>query len=168
MVFKVPVTWVAWVRDQLLLFCWHSYTNYCFRYFEHLNMVSCTIFHAIDHKTLRQDGRVAERGLVKAPVILVVWVWVPFLSFSWHSYKSIVSCILNTCTWYLLPSSMLLNTQHTGRMAEWSKALVLGTSHFGGVGSSPTPVILLTRLFKVLYPVFWTPAHGIFYDHVRY
>ena len=28
-------------------------------------------------------------------------------------------------------------------MAEWSKALVLGTSHFGGVGSNPTPVIFI-------------------------
>ena len=27
-------------------------------------------------------------------------------------------------------------------MAEWSKALVLGTSLFGGVGSNPTPVTL--------------------------
>ena len=27
-----------------------------------------------------------------------------------------------------------------GRMAEWSKALVLGTSHFGGAGSNPVPV----------------------------
>ena len=27
-----------------------------------------------------------------------------------------------------------------GWMAEWSKALVLGTSLFGGVGSNPTPV----------------------------
>ena len=25
-----------------------------------------------------------------------------------------------------------------GSVAEWSKALVLGTSHFGGVGSNPT------------------------------
>ena len=25
-------------------------------------------------------------------------------------------------------------------MAEWSKALVLGTSHFGGVGSNPTTI----------------------------
>ena len=41
-----------------------------------------------------------------------------------------------------------------GSVAEWSKALVLGTSHFGGVGSSPTPVILLTLLYKVLFPVF--------------
>ena len=29
-------------------------------------------------------------------------------------------------------------------MAEWSKALVLGTSLSGGVGSNPTPVTLLT------------------------
>ena len=28
-----------------------------------------------------------------------------------------------------------------GRMAEWSKVLVLGTSHLGGVGLNPTPVI---------------------------
>ena len=27
-------------------------------------------------------------------------------------------------------------------MAEWSKALVLGTSHFGGAGSNPVPVII--------------------------
>ncbi len=32
------------------------------------------------------------------------------------------------------------------RQVERSNALVLGTSHFGGVGSSPTPVILLTFL----------------------
>ena len=25
-------------------------------------------------------------------------------------------------------------------LAEWSKALVLGTSHFGGVGSNPTTI----------------------------
>ena len=31
--------------------------------------------------------------------------------------------------------------QH-GWVAEWSKALVLGTSLFGGVGSNPTPVII--------------------------
>ena len=28
-----------------------------------------------------------------------------------------------------------------GRMAEWSKALVLGTSHYGGAGLNPAPVI---------------------------
>jgi hypothetical protein len=30
-------------------------------------------------------------------------------------------------------------------MAEWSKALVLGTSLFGGVGSNPTPVTFAAR-----------------------
>ena len=35
--------------------------------------------------------------------------------------------------------------QH-GWVAEWSKALVLGTSLFGGVGSNPTPVIIFVRL----------------------
>ena len=30
-------------------------------------------------------------------------------------------------------------------MAEWSKALVLGTSLFGGVGSNPTSVTILHR-----------------------
>ena len=33
------------------------------------------------------------------------------------------------------------HTQIQGRMAEWSKALVLGTSHYGGAGSNPAPVI---------------------------
>ena len=32
-------------------------------------------------------------------------------------------------------------------MAEWSKALVLGTSLSGGVGSNPTPVIILYVTF---------------------
>ena len=30
--------------------------------------------------------------------------------------------------------------QSLGSVAEWSKALVLGTSHFGGVGSNPTTI----------------------------
>ena len=33
---------------------------------------------------------------------------------------------------------------YQGRMAEWSKALVLGTSHFGGAGSNPVPVSMCT------------------------
>ncbi len=63
---------------------------------------------------------------------------------------------------------MQLTTQHTGRMAEWSKALAYGTRHFDGVGSSPTPVSLLTLLYEVLFPLFQTPAHGIFYHHQYY
>ena len=46
-----------------------------------------------------------------------------------------------------------------------SKGLVLGTSRFGGVGSSLSHVILLTFLYKVFLQVFLTGAHGIFYDH---
>ena len=33
------------------------------------------------------------------------------------------------------------------------------------MGSSPTQVIFLTFLYKVLFPIIWTPAHGIFYHH---
>ena len=29
-----------------------------------------------------------------------------------------------------------------------------GNIHFGGVGSGPTPVILFTFLYKVLFPIF--------------
>ena len=35
-------------------------------------------------------------------------------------------------------------------MAEWSKALVSGTSHFDGVGSDPTPVKLHCYKLTVL------------------
>ena len=39
--------------------------------------------------------------------------------------------------------------QRLGSVAEWSKALVLGTSHFGGVGSNPTTIKLLNQLSGV-------------------
>ena len=35
----------------------------------------------------------------------------------------------------------LCNALECGSVAEWSKALVLGTSHFDGVGSNPTAAI---------------------------
>ena len=35
-----------------------------------------------------------------------------------------------------------------GSVAEWSKALVLGTSHFGGVGSNPTTITVLEGTSK--------------------
>ena len=38
-----------------------------------------------------------------------------------------------------------------GRMAEWSKALVLGTSHYGGAGSNPAPVRCFFRSTIVVY-----------------
>ena len=34
-------------------------------------------------------------------------------------------------------------------MAEWSKALVLGTSHYGGAGSNPAPVSFSSLLLAV-------------------
>ncbi len=80
-------------------------------------------------------------------------------------YKGIVASILNSCTWYFLTLSMPLIIRHTGRMAKWSKVLVFGISHYGCVGSSPTPVILLKFLYKLLLQVFWTPAHVIFEHH---
>ena len=39
---------------------------------------------------------------------------------------------------------------YIGRMAEWSKAMVSGTSHFDGVGSNPTPVRLHSYKVTVL------------------
>ena len=37
------------------------------------------------------------------------------------------------------------DSTQSGWLAEWSKALVLGTSLFGGVGSNPTPVTFASR-----------------------
>ena len=33
-----------------------------------------------------------------------------------------------------------------GRVAKWFKALVLGTSHFDGVSSNPTPAIFIQHI----------------------
>ena len=41
--------------------------------------------------------------------------------------------------------SIRFSDAYDGWMAEWSKALVLGTSLFGGVGSNPTPVTFAAR-----------------------
>ncbi len=91
------------------------------------------------------------RHWFKAPVTLVAWVRVPLLSFCWHSYRKY--CFLYFEHLHVVSSTIMYAIYHThqGRLAEWTKALVLGTSHFGGVGSSPTPVILLTFLYKVLF-----------------
>ena len=37
----------------------------------------------------------------------------------------------------------------SGSVAEWSKALVLGTSLFGGVGSNPTAAKILFSCWKI-------------------
>ncbi len=49
---------VPCVLVPFLTFCRHCYTKYCILYIEHLQMVSSTIIHAIDHKTYRLNGRV--------------------------------------------------------------------------------------------------------------
>ena len=45
----------------------------------------------------------------------------------------------------------MIKKKHTGYMsgsvAEWSKALVLGTSLFGGVGSNPTAAKFIISIF---------------------
>ena len=105
------------------------------------------------------------RPWLKAQVTPVAWVQVLHLIFFDNPEESIVPLILNACKSCHLPLSMLLTTKHTNKIDEWSKVLVNCTSHFGGVGFSPTPVILLTLLCKVLFSLFWTPAHGIFYHH---
>ena len=43
-------------------------------------------------------------------------------------------------------------------MAEWSKALVLGTSHFDGVGSNPTTASLLFMPFLTFTIVSLNPT----------
>ncbi len=39
-------------------------------------------------------------------------------------------------------------------MAEWNLVLILGNSHFDGVGLSPSPVILLTTYTKYCFMYF--------------
>ena len=57
-------------------------------------------------------------------------------------------------------------TSFRGRVAEWSKALVLGTSHFDGVGSNPTPAIFFFSYpCKIILPdlqLTWILQHFIF------
>ena len=52
------------------------------------------------------------------------------------SYKHLVDVKKESLT---RPDAKLF-LQSLGSVAEWSKALVLGTSHFGGVGSNPTTI----------------------------
>ena len=42
-------------------------------------------------------------------------------------------------------------SSHVGSVAEWSKALVLGTSHFDGVGSNPTAATFFFSRKKVFF-----------------
>ena len=111
--FKAPVTSVALVWVPLLTFSRHCYTKYCILYIEHLQMVSSTIIHAIDHTTYRQDGRVVWGAGLRHQEL---W-WCGFQAYSSQYYdipiQSIVSFILNTCTWYLLPFHGIDHTTYT-------------------------------------------------------
>ena len=86
-------------------------------------------------KTLFANGvpRVRFPDLHAAPLaqLVALWSYVPAVegsSPSWSIFGSLGAAI----DWPV----------HHGWVAEWSKALVLGTSLFGGVGSNPTPVII--------------------------
>ena len=126
-------------------------------------MVSFTIINTIDLKTYRQDGWVVWTAGFRHQSLWSRRFEFYHCHFVDLSIQSIVSFILNTCICCHLPLSMLLTSKHTAKMAMWYEALVKGTSNFDSVGSRPTPVIFMTFLYKVLFPLFWTPAHGIFY-----
>ena len=44
--------------------------------------------------------------------------------------------MFTVCSFFYV--KLVLNSESNGSVAEWSKALVLGTSLLGGVGSNPT------------------------------
>ena len=84
------------------------------------------------------------RRWFKAPVTSVAWVRIPPLSHCLEStmISKNVKNVKNDSKTCL----RIFFTPRSGSVAEWSKALVLGTSHFGGVGSNPTTII---RVFPV-------------------
>ncbi len=87
-------------------------------------MVSSTIINAIEYITYRQDCRVVLGAGLRRWSLYWRWFDTQLRHFVYITIQSIVSFILNTCTWYVLPFVMLLTTKYTGRIAEWSKALV--------------------------------------------
>ena len=102
--FKAPVTSIVWDQGPLLSFLWHSYTKYCFLYFEHLHMVFFSIPCYWSHN-IQGGWPICLTRLFKAPVTSV---------------------------------------------------------------ARPNPELLLTFLYKVLFSLFWTPAHGIYYHNPCY
>ena len=89
-------------------------------------------------KNLFANGvrRVRFPDLHAAPLaqLVALWSYVPAVEGSSPSWS------IFWPSWYGVDRPV----QH-GWVAEWSKALVLGTSLFGGVGSNPTPVIILRQ-----------------------
>ena len=136
---------MGWVLLQL--FCWQFYTKYFFLYFEHLQMVSSTMIHAIDLKTYRQDGRVVwGAGLkhwCKAPVTSVALVRVDLQSFCWH-------CCTKYCFLYFKHFQMVSPTIMN---ASWFES---NSSYFVDI-----PI-------QSMFPLCWTPAHDMFYHHSCY
>ena len=131
-------------------------------------MLSSTIIHAYDHKTYRQDCREDWGAGLRHQSLQ----WHGFESYSCHfaniPKEKIVSIILDTCTWCHLPFSMLLTKNIQEGLPIVMGRWFMGTSHFGGVGSIPFPVILMTFLYKVLFPLFLTPTPCIFYHYPCY
>ncbi len=166
--FKAPVTSVAWIWVPVLSFSLHSYIKVFFHVFWTPAHDICYIYTCYWQQKIQARWPSSLKCWFKAPVTLGCGLESHSCDFVDIPIQSIVSYILNTCTWYLLPSSMLLITQHTGRMTEWCKVLIKGTRHFAGVGSRPNPVIFMRFLYKVLFPVFWTPSHGIFNHYSWY
>ena len=105
---REPVTSMVWIQVSLLSFCWHSNTKYCFLYFEHLQLVSSTLIHAIDNTTYRQNGWVVYVAGLRLQSLLLRGFKTNSYHLCWHPIQNIVSLISNNCTWYLVPSSMLL------------------------------------------------------------
>ncbi len=98
----------------------------------------------------------------------MAWIRVPLLSFCWYSYKKYSFLYFENLH---MVSSTIINAidpkayKQDGRV-EWGA----GFRHQSLLswGSSPTPVILLTFLKKVLFPLFLTPAYCVMYHYPCY
>ena len=126
--------------------------KYCFRCFEHLHKVSSTIIHAIEHTIYRQDSRVV-RGTGSTHQSLQC---PGFETHSFH-YVDILYQVLFSLFWnlahgifYHYSYCWLQNIQAgwpSGKR-RWFKAPLIS------VVSRPTPVILLTFLYKYCFLYF--------------
>ena len=131
-------------------------------------MVSSTIILPNEKKSIQARWPRGLRCWFKAPVNLVAWVWVQLLSFCRHIYTK-------NCFLYIEPLQMVsptiihvidVKTYRRDCRVVWNAGLRHQALWLRGL--SPTPFILLTFLYKVLFPLFWSPAHGIFYHHPGY
>ncbi len=128
-------------------------------------MASSTLVHAIDQTTYRQDGWAVHVAGLRLQSFLLRRFKFPSSHFVDIPIKRIVSCFLYTCTWYHLPSSMLLTSNKQARWPEWYEAMVYGHQSLRYRGFETHSCHLLTFLYNLLLPLFWTPAHGISFHH---